>query len=89
MKNLIYIAIFIIFFSCSQGWSKEEKGNFLKACIANLKKANPSAAQEEAEDRCDCMLLESMRKFKNGTQGDKEIVKMTEAELLKFIKPCQ
>jgi hypothetical protein len=89
LKNVIYIAISIIFFSCGQGWSKEEKAIFIEACLATSKKTYPSVTQEEAEDYCDCMLLASMRKFRNGTEGDKEVVKMTEAEILKFIEPCQ
>ena len=30
-----------------------------------------------------------MRKFRIGTEGDKEVVKMTEAEILKFAEPYQ
>lgn len=90
MKEIV-ISVFcaIILISCSQrnsGWAQEEKDVFVKECVKNAKN---NIGQSEAERYCNCMLGVAMSKWKSGAEADKQFMKMTYEEILKFAEPCR
>ena len=98
MKKLLLILIpLVLLLSCDSKrnknkkneiniWAEEEQNVFKSECIKNAMK---NVGKKEAEIYCNCMLQESMGKWKSGLEADKESLKMTNEEILEFTEPCR
>ncbi len=88
-KSLFYFLLCFALCSCvtniNNSWTEEEKTNLYTACIGTAL-TNPNV--ENAESYCQCILEKSLLKYKNGTEADKEVMKLTQKELYDFSESC-
>ena len=86
-KPPFYLLLFFVLCSCvnnsNNSWTEEEKTNLYTACLGTAL-TNPNI--ENAESFCQCILEKSVLKYKNGTEADKEVMKLTQKKFMIFLK---
>lgn len=66
MRGLICLlsaALLLVFSSCKNTWSQEDKDNYHQSCMESL--GAPSDDQGKAKAYCDCMLEKITKKYPN------------------------
>ncbi|HJW17116.1 MAG TPA: hypothetical protein VJ499_08345 [Flavisolibacter sp.] len=83
MKLIIIIVASVLFYSCSEGWTKADEQQFTGGC---LKGAFKDMDSTKARSYCDCMLQQLKKRYPNAS--DLKYVK-TDTAIYSLGKQCR